>query len=82
MCLSSRPDSAGLAWASQRRGVMPGGGGPIAAGLGKTGAPQAQLLGHAGQMRGEGRKLVEAGVTVDPAQLADLAVPLKELLPA
>lgn len=29
----------------------------------------------------QGRKLVEAGVTVDPAQLADPAVPLKELVP-
>jgi 3-phenylpropionate/trans-cinnamate dioxygenase ferredoxin reductase subunit len=30
----------------------------------------------------QGRKLVEAGVTVDPAQLADPAVPLKVLAPA
>ncbi|MBC2664647.1 oxidoreductase [Novosphingobium flavum] len=30
----------------------------------------------------QGRKLVEAGVAVDPAQLADASVPLKELMPA
>jgi 3-phenylpropionate/trans-cinnamate dioxygenase ferredoxin reductase subunit len=30
----------------------------------------------------QGRKLVEARAAVDPAQLADTDVPLKELLPA
>ena len=30
----------------------------------------------------QGRKLVEAGVSPDPAKLADAGVPLKELLPA